>query len=32
MAKAKFHFVDDYRRLVRDLIARCPLPEAMSRA
>jgi len=32
MAKAKFHFVDDYRRLVRDLIAQYPLPEAMSRA
>jgi SAM-dependent methyltransferase len=32
MAKTKFHFVDDYRKLVRELIARYPLPEAMSRA
>lgn len=32
MAKMKFHFVDDYRALVRDLIARYQLPEAMSRA
>jgi SAM-dependent methyltransferase len=32
MAKTKFHFVDDYRALVRDLVARYPLPEAMSRA
>jgi ubiquinone/menaquinone biosynthesis C-methylase UbiE len=32
MAKAKFHFVDDYRALVRDLTARYPLAEAMSRA
>ena len=32
MVKTKFHFVDDYRTLVRDLTARCPLPEAMSRA
>ena len=32
MARTKFHFVDDYRALVRDLIARYPLDEAMSRA
>jgi len=32
MANAKVHFDDDYRRLVRDLIARYPVPEAMSRA
>lgn len=32
MAKTKFHFLDDYRALVRDLIARYPLPEAMSKA
>jgi SAM-dependent methyltransferase len=32
MAKPRFHFVDDYRRLVRDLMGRHPLPEAMSRA
>ena len=32
MAKAKFHFLDDYRKLVRELIAQYPLPEAMSRA
>ena len=32
MAKAKFHFLEDYRALVRDLIARYPLAEAMSRA
>jgi SAM-dependent methyltransferase len=32
MAKMKFHFLEDYRALVRDLIARYPLPEAMSRA
>jgi SAM-dependent methyltransferase len=32
MAKTKFHFLDDYRALVRDLTARYPLPEAMSRA
>jgi SAM-dependent methyltransferase len=32
MATKSFHFVDDYRELVRDLIARYPLPEAMSRA
>lgn len=27
-----FHFVEDYRELVRSLIAQYPLPEAMSRA
>lgn len=32
MAKTKFHFVEDYQALVRGLIARYPLPEAMSRA
>jgi SAM-dependent methyltransferase len=32
VAKTKFHFVEDYRNLVRDLIARYPLDEAMSRA
>ncbi len=32
MARTKFHFVDDYRALVRNLIAQYPLPEAMSRA
>ena len=32
MAKTKFHFLDDYRTLVRDLMARYPMPEAMSRA
>ena len=32
MAKMKFHFLEDYRALVRNLIARYPLPEAMSRA
>ncbi len=32
MAKAKFHFLDDYRNLVRDLLARYPRAEAMSRA
>ena len=32
MAKTKFHFIEDYRALVRDLIARYPMPEAMSRA
>src|SRR5438093_8063384 len=32
MATKSFHFVDDYRELVRDLLARYPLPEAMSRA
>jgi len=32
MARTKFHFVDDYRALVRDVIARYPLAEAMSRA
>ncbi|MEP6997164.1 MAG: class I SAM-dependent methyltransferase [Betaproteobacteria bacterium] len=32
MAKVKCHFVDDYRALVRRLIATYPLPEAMSRA
>ena len=32
MAKTKFHFLDDYHELVRDLIARYPMREAMSRA
>jgi SAM-dependent methyltransferase len=32
MATTKFHFIDDYRNLVRDLMAQYPLPEAMSRA
>ena len=32
MAKAKFHFIDDYRQLVRALMAQYPLDEAMSRA
>jgi SAM-dependent methyltransferase len=32
MVKTKFHFVDDYRTLVRELTARYPLPEAMARA
>ncbi|MGH8714783.1 MAG: class I SAM-dependent methyltransferase [Casimicrobiaceae bacterium] len=32
MTRVKFHFIEDYRALVRDLIARYPLPEAMSRA
>ncbi len=32
MAKTKFHFLDDYRALVKDLIARHPLPVAMSMA
>jgi len=32
MATKSFHFVDDYRELVRDMIARYPLAEAMSRA
>jgi ubiquinone/menaquinone biosynthesis C-methylase UbiE len=32
MASKRFHFVEDYRELVRDLIARYPLAEAMSRA
>src|SRR5437870_185029 len=32
MPQTKFHFVDDYRRLVRQLIAQHPLPEAMSLA
>lgn len=32
MARTKFHFIDDYRALVRDLTSRYPLAEAMSRA
>jgi len=32
MTTKSFHFVDDYRELVRDLIARYPLAEAMSLA
>lgn len=32
MPATSFHFVDDYRKLVRQLIAHLPLPEAMSRA
>ena len=32
MAKAKFHFVEDYRSLVKELMARYPLPVAMSMA
>ncbi|MEP6941987.1 MAG: class I SAM-dependent methyltransferase [Betaproteobacteria bacterium] len=32
MAKTKFHFIDDYRRLVRELMAQFPIDEAMSRA
>lgn len=32
MAKTKFHFVDDYRLLVRSLMQRYPIDEAMSRA
>jgi SAM-dependent methyltransferase len=32
VAALSFHFVESYRELVRDLIARYPLPEAMSRA
>ncbi len=32
MAKTKFHFLDDYRNLVRGLMAQYPLEEAMSRA
>jgi SAM-dependent methyltransferase len=32
MARPRFHFLRDYRRLVRDLVARYPLPEAMSLA
>jgi ubiquinone/menaquinone biosynthesis C-methylase UbiE len=32
VAKGRFHFVDDYRQLVADLIAQYPLAEAMSRA
>ena len=32
MAQTKFHFLDDYRKLVRDLIAAYPMAEAMSRA
>jgi ubiquinone/menaquinone biosynthesis C-methylase UbiE len=32
MAKTKFHFVDDYRGLVRQLMNELPIDEAMSRA
>jgi ubiquinone/menaquinone biosynthesis C-methylase UbiE len=32
MAKTKFHFVDDYRDLVRQLMNELPIDEAMSRA
>lgn len=32
MPDKAFHFVEDYRELVRSLIAQYPLPEAMSRA
>ena len=32
MARTKFHFIDDYRALVRDLAAQYPLAEAMARA
>ncbi len=32
MAKPKFHFLDDYRALVRNLMAQHPLPVAMSMA
>jgi ubiquinone/menaquinone biosynthesis C-methylase UbiE len=32
MPRTEFHFVHDYRQLVRSLIERYPLPEAMSRA
>jgi ubiquinone/menaquinone biosynthesis C-methylase UbiE len=32
VASTRFHFVDDYRKLVADLIAQYPLAEAMSRA
>jgi SAM-dependent methyltransferase len=32
MAQTKFHFIDDYRKLVRDLMAAYPMAEAMSRA
>jgi SAM-dependent methyltransferase len=32
MTRARFHYVDDYRRLVQALVARLPLEEAMSRA
>jgi SAM-dependent methyltransferase len=32
MARTRFHFIDDYRALVRDLAAQYPLAEAMSRA
>ena len=32
MGTRSFHFVEDYRTLVRQLIAHLPLPEAMSRA
>lgn len=32
MARPRFHFLRDYRRLVRDLVGRYPLPEAMSLA
>jgi SAM-dependent methyltransferase len=30
MPQARFHFLEDYRRLVRSLIAQHPLPQAMS--
>jgi SAM-dependent methyltransferase len=30
MPQARFHFLDDYRRLVRRLVAEHPLPQAMS--
>ena len=32
MANTKFHFLNDYRALVRNLIQKYPLDEAMSRA
>ncbi len=32
MTAGRFHFVDDYRKLVADLISKYPLEEAMSRA
>jgi SAM-dependent methyltransferase len=32
MASTKFHFIDDYRQLVRDLLSRYPRAEALSRA
>ncbi|TMG84665.1 MAG: class I SAM-dependent methyltransferase [Betaproteobacteria bacterium] len=32
MARPRFHFVRDYRRLVRDLLAKYPLQQAMSLA